>query len=189
MARSYNFIYTQLVKSPDDVEGHVAYSLYKADKVEFIQRFKAENNNQEPTEEDLEPFHKVSCLPSSLDRYRLMANNILGNMMEETLKSIIDEVELESKNNHMSMLEEVVKPLKPKGFGYQMFIGTLQSIVGTLVFAILLACVGFVNLFKLNDIIVRYKNITTEESVNMDKKEHPTENSFVIPIDTVSNKE
>ena len=189
MARSYNFIYTQLVKSPDDVEGHVAYSLYKADKVEFIQRFKAENDNQEPTEEDLEPFHKVSCLPSSLDRYRLMANNILGDMMQETLNSIINDIELESKSNHKKMLEEVIEPLKPKSIGFQMFLGVSQSVVGTLVFAIILAFFGFINLFRLNDIIVRYKNISTEESVNMDKKEHPSENSFVIPIDTISNKE
>lgn len=35
MARKYNHIYSRLVCDTDDVVGHIAYSLYKADKVQF----------------------------------------------------------------------------------------------------------------------------------------------------------
>ena len=52
MAREYNFIYTELVKGKDDILGHIAYSLYKAEKIEFIESFK-KGNNREPNENEL----------------------------------------------------------------------------------------------------------------------------------------
>ena len=59
MARQYNFIYSKLVRDEDDFVGHIAYALYKAEKVAYIEKFKSEHGGQEPTEEDLKP--KYSC--------------------------------------------------------------------------------------------------------------------------------
>jgi hypothetical protein len=36
---SYNFIYEKLVESEDDINGMIAYSLYKREKIEFIRSF------------------------------------------------------------------------------------------------------------------------------------------------------
>ena len=51
MARQYNFIYSKLVRDEDDFVGHIAYALYKAEKVAYIEKFKSEHGGQEPTEE------------------------------------------------------------------------------------------------------------------------------------------
>ena len=62
MARRYNFIYKQLVEKESDILGNIAYSLYKADKIKFIEDFKAKNGGKEPTEADFQPFHDFCCM-------------------------------------------------------------------------------------------------------------------------------
>lgn len=42
MARNYNYIYSQLVEDRKDIVGHIAYALYKEDKIAFIGRYKEE---------------------------------------------------------------------------------------------------------------------------------------------------
>ena len=69
--RSYNYIYSKLVSDETDIFGHIAYALYKADKVEFIEKLK--NEGKEVTEEDLQPFHQISCLETTLERYKVQA--------------------------------------------------------------------------------------------------------------------
>lgn len=59
MARNYNYIYSQLVEDRKDIVGHVAYALYKEDKIAFIGRYKEEHGGEEPTEEDLQPFNVI----------------------------------------------------------------------------------------------------------------------------------
>lgn len=92
MVRNYNFIYSHLVENKEDILGHIAYSLYKAEKVEFIEGFKKENN-REPREEELKPFHRASCSAGSLERFRQMAFNILQDFTSETLHRAIENVE------------------------------------------------------------------------------------------------
>ena len=52
MPRKYNYIYKLLVEDRGDIIGHIAYALYKEDKIEYINKFKEEHNNNEPTEDD-----------------------------------------------------------------------------------------------------------------------------------------
>lgn len=177
MARTYNFIYNKLVEDQNDVVGHIAYSLYKAEKVEFIESFKKDHGNNEPTESDLEPFHRSTCLKGSIERYRLTASNILGATLNNVLEETIQDLEKQCRDDHKQMITEVVSSLKPiseeerkkilettvveklkplnywKQFGF----GTAQSVAGAFAFAIILAITGFINLFKLSDITVSYK--------------------------------
>ena len=67
MPRKYNYIYKQLVEDRGDIIGHIAYALYKEDKIEYINKFKEEHNNNEPTEDDLK------CCPSK-SRHRKVEN-------------------------------------------------------------------------------------------------------------------
>lgn len=70
MARQYNFIYKRLVKNESDIVGNIAYSLYKADKIKFIEDFKAKNGGNEPTETDFQGFHDICCMEANINRYR-----------------------------------------------------------------------------------------------------------------------
>ena len=60
MSRKYNHIYSRLVESKGDIIGHIAYALYKDDKIVYISHFKEEHNGKEPDEDDLKPFNDIS---------------------------------------------------------------------------------------------------------------------------------
>ena len=152
MARSYNFIYKSLVNDPNDIVGHVAYSLYKAEKIEFIEAFKKDHDGAEPTDDDLDHFHRSSSVSGSVERYRLSANNMLSVMLENVISNASKEIEQQYYMRQKEMIEEAIKPIKPKGWLTQLGFGAFQSLIGAFLFALLLAAIGFINLFKANDV-------------------------------------
>lgn len=176
MPRSYNYIYKELVEGQNDIVGHIAYSLYKADKIKFIEKFKADHRGTEPTEADLKPFHDTSCLQGALERYKLTAMSILQQFLDYSLEESTKQIEENCVNNHKQMLTEVVSDLKPMGSGKQFFFGMSQSVVGAFGFAILLALFGFINLFKASDLNI---------SIREDKPQQTTIQQNSIPSDSI----
>lgn len=140
MGRQYNFIYKQLVEGKGDITGHVAYSLYKSDKICFIEKFKKEHDGAEPTEEDFRPFHDMACMDASLERYKMHSVSILQTFLNDTLSSTTEQIEEDCRKRHKEMLSEAVKEMKPKGFWH----GVLQSVVGAFIFMLLLCALMFV---------------------------------------------
>ena len=55
--RRYSFIYNNLVHNSNDFIGLVAYSIYKQEKIQYIQNFEKEKNRT-PNTEELFDFHK-----------------------------------------------------------------------------------------------------------------------------------
>lgn len=178
MARSYNYIYKRLVESPDDIVGQIAYGLYKADKIEFIEKFKNEHNGEEPTEDDFKSFHSVSCLERTLERYKLAAESILQQFLDYNMESFQTQFAEDCINNHKEILADVVSDLKPMGAMKQFFFGLSQSVVGAFVFALLLAAIGFINLFKVSDL-----NISVQKN-----KPQETTQEYSLPSDTVPSQ-
>lgn len=176
MSRKYNFIYSKLVEDNDDVVGHIAYSLYKNEKIEFIEIFK-EKNGIEPTESDLEPFHISSCTNGSLERFRRMAILILEEFTKEMLGRTIEDIERDIMLNHKKYLRETVDEIKPPSIGMSYLHGILQSILGSILFLLLMAGIVFaINLNKkgatisINDSNVSIEQTTIKDSININKK-------------------
>ena len=113
MSRKYSFIFSSLVENESDIVGHIAYALYKSDKVKYIQSFK-DNNSTDPTEEDLCAFHSVSSQEDSIKKYRIVASLILKDFLDETLDESIREIEDECNNRHLELIKDVMTPLLPK---------------------------------------------------------------------------
>lgn len=140
MSRQYNFIYEKLVDDRGDIAGHVAYSLYKSDKISFIEKFKQEHDGNEPTEEEFRPFHDIACMDASLERYKMHSVSILQAFLNDTLSSTTEQIEDDCRKRHKDMLSEAVQEMKPKGFWH----GVLQSVVGAFIFMVLLCALMFV---------------------------------------------
>lgn len=140
MSRQYNFIYEKLVDDRGDIAGHVAYSLYKSDKISFIEKFKQEHDGKEPTEEEFRPFHDIACMDASLERYKMHSVSILQAFLNDTLSSTTEQIEDDCRKRHKDMLSEAVQEMKPKGFWH----GVLQSVVGAFIFMVLLCALMFV---------------------------------------------
>ena len=171
--RNYNFIYNSLVEDESDMVGCVAYSLYKKDKIQFIEKFKKDNGGTAPSESDLCHFHEHAFLDSNISRYRMQATSILQEFMNQTLENVANQVEQDVKDNFQTKIHEAVSDLKPKGFWY----GVWQSVLGALVFMLIMCALLFMaNLSDTEysftfggsgsakiDVVEQYDSISTQQ--------------------------
>lgn len=165
--RKYNFIYTQLVENDNDLVGHVAYSIYKSKKVAFITKHKAANNNNDPTEKELDGFHLASL--QHLDSYKLEAQQILHQYNTITLQDRLEKIDQETekkikkiKQNSQNELDNKLKSLKPNHGA-----GIIDSILGAVFFSILIG-VLFLFIFGMkygtDGLVTLIKNVIVEAS-------------------------
>lgn len=146
MSRQYNFIYSKLVESETDIIGHIAYSLYKTDKIDFINEFKR-NNEKDPEEEDFNLFHLTLGGEGQLERYKMEANLILQNFCNNTLETTIKEIEKIKEANIRSSLKEIVHELNPKTWK-SILSNIAYSFVGAFLLAILGAAFVFIKTYN-----------------------------------------
>ena len=144
MSRKYNHIYSRLVESKGDIIGHIAYALYKDDKIEYISHFKEEHNGKEPDEDDLKPFNDISSTESSIDKYKYIASRILQSFLDNTLEETKFQIEEELNKNHIALIKETIKPLIPPSTAKSYFHGTMQSIIGAFLFMVLMCALVFI---------------------------------------------
>lgn len=147
MSRKYSFIFSRIVKDDSDIVGHIAYALYKSDKVNYIENFK-ESNKREPTDEDLDAFHSVSSQYESIRKYRFIASHILKEFLDDTLEESINNIEQECNERHADILKEVIQPLLPKKKWTVFWHGVLQSVAGAFIFALIVAAFVFIKSYK-----------------------------------------
>lgn len=140
MPRSYNFIYNLLVKGEDDIVGHIAYSLYKADKIAHIEQFKREEG-REPEESDLEAYHRISATPSNIARLTMHASAIINDALGEHIQKAEIEIQNEVYKSSAQTLESIIAPIKPSGFwkklGENIVVTLICSIIGATLLALL----------------------------------------------------
>lgn len=131
MQRQFNFIYSELVKAEDDLVGTIAYSLYKREKIKFIEDFRGKNNDSDPTESDLKYFHDISKL--HCDNYRVMAHEVLSRYIEETVDGEIERIEAEAADTLTAKILQITPTSFLGGVG--------QNLVGSIAFAVFLAAI------------------------------------------------
>jgi hypothetical protein len=150
MSRNYNYIYSQLVEDKADIIGHIAYALYKEEKIEYITKFK-QDHGIEPNEDDLKPFNTISSTQSSLDRYKLVASCIMKEFLSNTLEESMKDMEEWMNQNHLTQIGKVIDPIKPPSDSIwkRYMHGILQSILGSFLFMILLC--GLIFILKFSD--------------------------------------
>ena len=150
MARKYNYIYSLLVEGRADIIGHIAYALYKEDKISFIEKFKEEHEDMEPTEADLEQFNNFSSTQSQLDKYKLVSTAILQTFLDNSLDETKKDLEETICRNHISLVEKAIEPIKPSSLWKSYVHGVLQSILGAFVFMMILCGIIFILNFSDN---------------------------------------
>ncbi|WP_337631510.1 hypothetical protein [Prevotella pectinovora] len=148
MARKYNYIFRQLVKDKNDICGHIAYSIYKFDKVSYLDTFKKENG-REPNEEEMNTFHNSCCTPARIEEYKHHAQSILGMFSNEVLRAAANQIEndyIRNQDAHMKhVLESVLTPTWK-----QYLHGIAQSVLGAFVLAFILwLSVSVVNRYSI----------------------------------------
>lgn len=157
MQRQYNFIYEKLVENENDIIGHIAYSLYKSDKIKYIKSFQTMHGTEEVKESDLQRFHEISCIDNNIDRYKLQSVQILQNFLDNALSSATTQIEKDVENRQKEILSQIIQPLAPKSKIRIFFNGVLQSIVGAFIFALIIAAFAFIATYSGTDITISFK--------------------------------
>lgn len=126
-------MFARLVKSENDIVGHIAYSLYKKHKAEFIS-----SSSGNPTGEELIAFKKSCQTEAAIELYRAKAVEILMEFSESMIREHAKEIEDNITQNHISVLKGVVEDLKPKETPKRItyFHAIMQSIISAIVIAI-----------------------------------------------------
>lgn len=137
MLRNYNFIYSKLVEKDSDLIGHVAYSLYKKSKIEYIE--KQESLGKTPTDSELIPFNEISSSESSIERYKLKATFIIQGFIENMLDEELESYKEQVVNNQVDILHKVIKPLVTPTWK-----NVLIGVVGSFVFALITVTFYFI---------------------------------------------
>lgn len=174
MARKYNFIYNELVTEKSGMVGHIAYSLYKAEKISFIEDYKRGHNGAEPTEDDFDKFHKACCSPKRLEYYISMARYVLAeflggsfdDMSEQVVQKVSDKLidhidkdivpDLPGKVsgiliNHID--NDIVPNLPQKEkMWLRYFHGVAQGLLGAIILPLLIGLILFSLKYSVNDI-------------------------------------
>lgn len=86
--------YAELVTADDDLIGHVAYALYKRDKLKFCDSVE-KKHNRAATEDELAIFIQSANLDTRLQGYKTQAESLLERLgeyqLEEALKTMRSE--------------------------------------------------------------------------------------------------
>lgn len=137
MANQYNFIFRQLIQNDHDFVGMVAYTLYKKQKIEWIEQFQADNGGREPEEAELAQFYRISNMPSQLKAYREQAIDLLDQFLDYALSDKVEEIRLSIQQDalvqaqtthHAKVMSVVDKPLH-KVVWENLLIGGISSLM------------------------------------------------------------
>lgn len=120
-----NKIYSRLVKDEDDLIGHIAYSVYKRQKIAF-----KEQCGGNPTDEQLDGFYLSANTDESVELYLQKAEQIFNRTFTNVAITQINEEEDAILRNY----KENIKSVLP-GF----WTSVLQSVLGALVFSVIVA--------------------------------------------------
>jgi hypothetical protein len=154
MAKHYNFIYEKLVRYDGDMVGRVAYSLYKREKIAFIEQYKKSHDGKEPSAKDFDNFHESCHNPERLQSYHkealAMLQDFVGESFEETSKQILTDF-TKVQDDHLA---KVIKPLLPQKskIRYEYLHGILQSMIGSILLPVLIGIILFAFRHSINEI-------------------------------------
>lgn len=96
--------YSSLVEGDDDLVGLIAYSLYKSDKLAYLNKHK-QDTSASPTEQELMAFSRTCTLPGPVSAYRAKATYLLQEMYDALMEDAVQELEEKYKNKLITELK------------------------------------------------------------------------------------
>ena len=109
--RKFSFIYSEIVEDENDMIGHIAYSLYKSNKIKYIEQYKEKNDGNLPNENELNTFHDSAR--TIIPALKIQAEQILSNFTQFTLEETISDIEQEIKTTQEEILKTIIEPIQP----------------------------------------------------------------------------
>ena len=92
------WVYKELVTDKDDVQGIIAYSIYKANKDQLATSLRADGKNEDEITVQLNTFHDHTLLNNGIDEYREKANSFLVFLYSQVHSDLEKKHKREIKN-------------------------------------------------------------------------------------------
>ena len=118
--------YSALVQNNADLVGHVAYALYKRDKLKFCESFEVKHSRA-ASEDELSAFIHTCNLEARLNGYRAEAEKLLETMAEFQLEEAVKEIDRQKTEELARKLSESKSWLR----------SIAEAIVGSIVVALI----------------------------------------------------
>lgn len=150
--------------------GHIAYSLYKAEKVQYIKEKKETMKVDVLPEEVVQEFASGRDNKTSIDHYRGMAEGILQDFIGGSFDDMSGQVISEVTNKLTKHMDSTIIPLLPtqkkesrlSKFGN----GVLQSMVGTFLMAFVVwGIVSVVSRYSVEELLPPHGSSHQSEKV------------------------
>ena len=97
--------YSTLVRGDADLIGHVAYALYKRDKLKFCAAF-ATKYGRRPSTDEVGVFIASSNLDTRIDGYRCQAEILLETMTEYQLEDAVTQIKADADASLLRKLSQ-----------------------------------------------------------------------------------
>jgi hypothetical protein len=154
-----------MVEGKNDIIGHIAYSIYKEEKINHVKKKKEELG--EVTDETLKSFHEISSYQSSIDSYRIKAEIFMQAFFENTFQEMKEDIENQTIENQTEILKNIITPLTPS-FWTTLKHNVLAGLTITAILALLVLVINFTSngfwdtVGKMFDLEIQPKTEQTE---------------------------
>ena len=132
--------FTKIVENKKDYVGMVAYTIYKNEKLNWIEQYKLRHAGQEPTNDVLrEHFNIDTDSDTKVASYRTQAETLLNEWLDETLGEEISTYKETVKE------EAIIKTVTPK-FWDGVWSNVLAGLIGAAIITLLSVLVWLVQI-------------------------------------------
>lgn len=96
--------YSTLVEDPNDLVGLIAYSLYKREKLDFVEAQHAKHGRI-PTSDELQVFYELVNMPAQVEALRTRS----ATLLEQVTEAVLDETVQQLENDYKAKLTAELK--------------------------------------------------------------------------------
>jgi len=149
---STSWIYRQLVNNQNDAVGAFAYSLYKQEKIAFIEAIQAAQQRA-PTPDELQTFQTLACTQPRIDAYIRHAERLASELLDVSLKKREEDIEQEVRENVLSQkIDAISDELKASRSCKQRFAHVAASLLVSIAAILLIGAllIGYQTISRIN---------------------------------------
>jgi len=172
----YNFIYSKLVDDENDILGIIAYSMYKRQKIEYIQTI-IRKHGREPTDEEFQNFYAISNSDSQLENYQSQAIALANQFLEEALAEKARDIE----EFFSERTRQEIRNIRPSFVS-----GIFQSLIGSVIFVFFLGLLVFFT-WSLKQGPVQLIEAIFDVKITKQSEPHKNNSPSTTPPNTDSN--
>lgn len=152
-------MFSRFVVDRVDTVGQIAYALFKADEIDFIERFK-EESRREPNDEEMKVFYLSRNSESSMTDYKKLAMGTLQDLINNRTEDIEDEIWQATSDTQLEMVHDTLKDFMDSNKKLppwrEYLRGAIQSTLGAFIFMLLLCTVLFLLDFSDHEYAFRF---------------------------------